>query len=193
MIHEHKSKEKKRQIFSHHYFGVFAPILITCQTPLVWGIIMWIILSQLSAQRVITNKCLRFCLKQGGRWTVALALYAWIAESSVCNCHALTNSKRPFVCFALTLQIPHILLYLRPTYTTAAKTDLTIPWRINALFSHYLLILPVDGVAVRERLLVESTVNAVLTAVVVAPCWSTEPVLSTMSFRTLTSKPQLDS
>ena len=35
--------------------------------------------------------------------------------------------------------------------------------------------------------------STVLTAVVVAPCWSTEPVPSTMSFRTLTSKPQLDS
>ena len=95
----------------------------------------------------------------------------------------------------LTSRISHLCLQqdhnsCKPSWlcVTNWKQNLTIPWRINALFSHYLLILPVDGVAVRERLLVE-----LLTAVVVAPCWSTEQVPSTMSFRTLTSKPQLDS
>ena len=89
---------------------------------------MWIIPSQLSAQRIITNNCLRFCLKQGCRWKVALALYAWIAESSVCNCHALTNSKRPFVCFALTLQMPTMYIYSSMSCSQMKNDAMKVPW-----------------------------------------------------------------
>ena len=87
---------------------------------------MWII--PIGAQRIITNNCLRFCLKQGCRWKVALALYAWIAESSVCNCHALTNSKRPFVCFALTLQMPTMYIYSSMSCSQMKNDAMKVPW-----------------------------------------------------------------
>ena len=100
------------QVFSHSKYSPIIilvsllPSLLRARHTWSGESAMWIIPYQLSAQRIITNNCLRFCLKQGCRWKVALALYAWIAESSVCNCHALTNSKRPFFCFPFTLQLP---------------------------------------------------------------------------------------